>query len=337
MPRTLGSKNTNNYHYVVEKFDEETGDLVINEATGDPETIRVPKLWANSDVNFQSTGGGSTALMWACERGHTECTKLLLQAGCVPDVRNDYGWTALMLAALNGHVDCVQELFAHEGAVRAVMEETIDFMHVNSGNSAFMWATTKGQLRVMQTLLVLKADCRGVNGLGMTAVEVAETAGHVDAVQLLKDWDITCERQRAKALDDIEMYGMDYIRKQGIDIESLTECWHACPPQVAIPIVLVDEETQEELPVLNEETGEPTFRIEGGCTCLKLVLPEEEKKEDDVEEKVADVQMQKGKGARSKKQNKKDSKRDRGRSRTDRGGKKKSNSPSPSSRRRKRK
>ena len=129
---------------------------------------------------------------------------------------------------------------------------------------------------------------------------------------------------------------MDYIRKQGIDIESLTECWHACPPQVAIPIVLVDEETQEELPVLNEETGEPTFRIEGGCTCLKLVLPEEEKKEDDVEEKVADVQMQKGKGARSKKQNKKDSKRDR-RSRTDRGGKKKSNSPSPSSRRRKRK
>jgi ankyrin repeat protein len=321
----------------VEKFDEETGDLVINEATGDPETIRVPKLWANSDVNFQSTGGGSTALMWACERGHTECTKLLLQAGCVPDVRNDYGWTALMLAALNGHVDCVQELFAHEGAVRAVMEETIDFMHVNSGNSAFMWATTKGQLRVMQTLLVLKADCRGVNGLGMTAVEVAETAGHVDAVQLLKDWDITCERQRAKALDDIEMYGMDYIRKQGIDIESLTECWHACPPQVAIPIVLVDEETQEELPVLNEETGEPTFRIEGGCTCLKLVLPEEEKKEDDVEEKVADVQMQKGKGARSKKQNKKDSKRDRGRSRTDRGGKKKSNSPSPSSRRRKRK
>tara|TARA_R110000764_G_scaffold89897_1_gene171856 strand:- start:1234 stop:1521 length:288 start_codon:yes stop_codon:yes gene_type:complete len=27
MPRTLGSKNTNNYHYVVEKFDEE-GDYI---------------------------------------------------------------------------------------------------------------------------------------------------------------------------------------------------------------------------------------------------------------------------------------------------------------------
>jgi hypothetical protein len=319
----------------VEKFDEETGDLVINELTGEPMTMQMPKLWANSDVNFQSTGGGSTALMWACERGHSECVKLLLQAGCVPDVRNDYGWTALMLAALNGHVDCVQELFAHEGTIRAVMDETIDFLHINSGNSAFMWATTKGKLRCMQTLLDLKTDCRGVNSLGLTAMEVAETAGHGDAVQLLKDWDDTCEKNRAEALELIETYGIDYGRQQGLNIESLTECWHGCPPEIAVPIMTIDEETKEEIPVLSEATedgdGEPQFRLEGGCTCLKLILPEEEKKE---EEKVEEKVEEKKKKKRKKEKNRgKGSKNDRGRSKTDRGGGKRRDSQSPSKRR----
>ena len=333
----------------VEKFDAETGDLVINELTGEPQTISVPKIWANSDVNFQSNGGGSTALMWACERGHSEVVRLLLKAGCVPDIRNDYGWTALMLAALNGHVDCVQEMFAQEGAVRDVMVETVDFLHANSGNSAFMWATTKGQLRCMQALLDLGADCRGQNGLGMSTMEVADTAGHTEAVQLLQDWDLACEKKRAKAMEDIEMYGIDYVRKTGVDIHSLTECWHGCPPEIPVVVtelrVVVDEKTGEETsenvevmavdPETGEETGEAVYRIEGGCTCLKLVLPDEEKQEEKEEEKVEQKVTTKGKGKKDKKKkkgSKSDKNESRGRSKTGRGGGKTQDSPSPSRR-----
>ena len=314
----------------VERFDPETGDLVINEETGEPATMEVPKVWANSDVNFQSTGGGSTALMWACERGHSQVVSMLIQAGCVPDVRNDYGWTALQLAALNGHVDCVSELFAHSGAVEALMNETIDFLHPNSGNSAFMWATTKSQLRCMQALLELGCDCRGVNALGMTAPEVADTAGHTEAVQLLVDWDTTCEKNRAAAMAEIEMYGVEYVRKSGVDIDSLKECWHGCAPESFHEITVVDEETGEEVVVMknivDEETGEivgeeATLRVEGGCTCLKLLPTEEEKAAAlEVAAREAEAEAEAAAVAAARKQRKKGSKGGRGRSRTERGG-----------------
>jgi ankyrin repeat protein len=322
----------------IEQFDDETGDLVINEETGEPLLTRIPKRWANSDVNFQSNGGGSTALMWACERGHSEVVRMLVKAGCAPDVRNDYGWTALHLAALNGHVDCVAELFAHEGAVLDLMNETIDFLHPNSGNSAFMWATTKSQLRCMQALLELGCDCRGPNALGMTPPEIAETAGHNEAMQLLQDWDTTCEKKRADTLEQIETYGVDYVRNLGVDIEALKECWHGCPEVTYQEVTELDEETGEQVivmaPIIDEETGEttgeePKMEKKGGCTCLKLLPTEEEIAVAAQEAAAADM-------------NKKSKKRKgRGRSRTKGGteGKrtegKRRESPSSSSRKRK--
>ena len=332
----------------IEQFDDETGDLVINEETGEPLLARIPKRWANSDVNFQSNGGGSTALMWACERGHSEVVRMLVKAGCVPDVRNDYGWTALHLAALNGHVDCVAELFAHEGAVLDLMNETIDFLHPNSGNSAFMWATTKSQLRCMQALLELGCDCRGPNALGMTPPEIAETAGHNEATQLLQDWDTTCEKKRADTLEQIETYGVDYVRNLGVDIEALKECWHGCPEVTYQEVTELDEETGEQViamtPIIDEETGEttgeePKMEKKGGCTCLKLLPTEEEIAVAAQEAAAAEAAALAAQEADMNKKSKK--RKGRGRSRTKGGteGKrtegKRRESPSPSSRKRK--
>jgi ankyrin repeat protein len=330
----------------VEKYDEETGDLVINELTGEPMMMSVPKIWANSDVNFQSKGGGSTALMWACERGHTEIVSMLLKAGCVPDVRNDYGWTALHLAALNGHVDCISELFGHEGAVQDLMNETIDFLHPNSGNSAFMWATTKSQLRCMQALLELGCDCRGVNALGMTPLDVATTAGHADTIQLLKDWDVTCEKKRADTLAQIEMYGLDYVRNLGVDIESLKQCWRGCAEVSYHEVTVLDEETNEMVVVMkniiDEKTGkiigkEPEMRQEGGCTCLKLLpTPEElaaEKEAAEKEAREAAAREAAAAGRGNKKGRRGRSRTERGR--TEKGGGKRRDSPSPSRRKKK--
>lgn len=329
--------NGNHGSELVEMYDPETGDLMINEETGDPMMHRVPTIWANADVNAQSKDGGSTSLMWACERGHVDIARLCLKAGCVPDTRNDYGWTALMLAALNGQTECMGELFAHEGPVREVAMETIDFQHLQSGNTALLWAASKGQCDTMQRLLEIGANCRVKNATGLSGMDLADLHGHPKAVKVLEDWDIHLEAERAKWLEEIEMYGPEYVANQGVDVQSLKECWRECPMETTVEVL--DPETGE--PVMEEKVDEeghveliPMMRIEGGCTCRKLPLSEEELEAIRVAEEEAEAK-------RLAREEKKAREARRGGGRKGRGGKKgggekkSSSSKSPSRSRRK--
>lgn len=328
--------NGNNGSELVEMYDVETGDLVIDEETGEPMMHRVQTVWANADVNAQSKDGGSTALMWACERGHVDIARLCLKAGCVPDTRNDYGWTALMLAALNGQTDCVDELFAHEGPVREVAMETIDFQHLQSGNTALLWAASKGQCDTMQRLLEIGANCRVKNATGLSGSDLADLHGHPEAVKVLEEWDIHLEAERAKWLEEIEMYGTEYVANQGVDIQSLKECWRECSEEKTVEVL--DPETGE--PMTEEKLDEegnvqliPVTRTEGGCKCRKLPLSEEELEAIRIAEEEAEAK-------RLAREEKKAREARRGGGRRGRGGKrggekKSSRSKSPSRSRRK--
>jgi ankyrin repeat protein len=53
-----------------------------------------------ADVRVQFGTSKSTPLHIAAEEGNSECTKLLLKAGALPNVKNSRGQTALHLAAL---------------------------------------------------------------------------------------------------------------------------------------------------------------------------------------------------------------------------------------------
>ena len=289
---------------LVEKYDPETGDLMIDEQTGDPMMHQVPTVWANADVNAQSKDGGSTCLMWACERGHIDIVRLCLQAGCVPDTRNDYGWTALMLAALNGQIDCVEELFAHEGPVREVSMETIDFQHLQSGNTALLWAVSKGQCETVQRLLEIGANCRVKNISGQSAKDLADLHGHPDVLKILEDWDIHLESERAKWLEEIEMFGQDYVAGQGVDIQSLKECWRECPEEKLVESL--DPDTGE--PIFEEKVDEDgnvqlvaVTHTVGGCTCQKLPLSEEELEAIRIAEEEADAKREAKRKAREEK------------------------------------
>ncbi len=55
----------------------------------------------------QRDGKWSTPLMWAAERGHTDCVKFLLQNGAQLYLNNDDYRTALDLASEKGH-DLIQ-------------------------------------------------------------------------------------------------------------------------------------------------------------------------------------------------------------------------------------
>lgn len=55
---------------------------------------------------------GLTALVAACEGGHNECVKLLLQRGATPGKSTKSGLTPVMAACYRGHSDCLRQCLA---------------------------------------------------------------------------------------------------------------------------------------------------------------------------------------------------------------------------------
>jgi ankyrin repeat protein len=53
---------------------------------------------------------GYTALIQATENGHTDCVRLLIDAGANKEAKNVSRDTALQLAVQNGHLDCARLL-----------------------------------------------------------------------------------------------------------------------------------------------------------------------------------------------------------------------------------
>lgn len=51
-----------------------------------------------------------TPLFWAANDGHVECVRILINAGCTVNAKDENGKTALYYAAWEGHMDCVQLL-----------------------------------------------------------------------------------------------------------------------------------------------------------------------------------------------------------------------------------
>lgn len=71
-------------------------------------------LAAGADVNYANQYG-STALTWACQKGHTEIVRLLLTAGANVNDANQYGSTALIWACAKGYTKIVRMLLAYPG------------------------------------------------------------------------------------------------------------------------------------------------------------------------------------------------------------------------------
>ena len=69
-------------------------------------------------VNAQ-TDNGSTALVWASERGHEGAVRLLLARGARHELQSNDGNTALHCAAEKGHAAIVEQLCAAPGATAA--------------------------------------------------------------------------------------------------------------------------------------------------------------------------------------------------------------------------
>ena len=113
-----------------------------------------------------------TALMLAAAAGHTEVVHLLCENDPSCIMRRDMrGRDAVMEASLGGHDTVLQILLTYvpEGPRAAVQKADVD------GNTALHFASSKGNLPVLRTLLAAGADPDRPNVWSWTAVAYSAT------------------------------------------------------------------------------------------------------------------------------------------------------------------
>ena len=143
---------------------------------GDGTTVRA-LLHRGDDPNAYDADGW-TALHWAARAGKLETTRLLLEGGAQPDVRDRYvnGWTPLMHAA-----------HKHQAAtVQALLQAGADPNARNPiGITALMLACSEDDEDVVRVLLNAGADPRLARQDGGTALFDAVSAGEPENARLL--------------------------------------------------------------------------------------------------------------------------------------------------------
>eukprot|EP00439_Symbiodinium_sp_Y106_P020486 s1747_g2.t1 len=147
--------------------------------------------------------------MFACQRGHVEVARLLLEAGAEKDCRNHDSKTALRFACQWGQLDVArwlleagadQECRDHDGTTALMFACQADRLGVarllleagaerdcgnHDGTTALMFACQQGRWGVARLLLEAGVDKDCWNHYGTTALMFACQRGHVEVARLL--------------------------------------------------------------------------------------------------------------------------------------------------------
>ena len=118
--------------------------------------------------------GGFTPLYIACENNHVDVARLLLDKGAEVDKAMKGGWTPLIIACENGHVDLAR-LLLNKGA-------DIDRAEEEGGWTPLVFACQNGHVEAARLLLD-----RGARLDGKQLMDVAAKGGHVDVAKLLME------------------------------------------------------------------------------------------------------------------------------------------------------
>ncbi len=161
-----------------------------------------------------------TALHWASEIGHLEIVQCLIKKRADVNAYNTQGRTALHLASIVGHFKIVQCLLSNGANVNS---KVIFFLGIRTSwsppfleieldsqnwkefkRTALHFASKKGHLEIVKTLIDNGADVNAKDNMGKRALHWASDAGCLQIVQYLiaKGADLNArDNLKRKALD----------------------------------------------------------------------------------------------------------------------------------------
>jgi ankyrin repeat protein len=120
--------------------------------------------------------GAATALGWAQSRGHSECARILLEAGARLEARTRVHETALIRAAERGRLRVIRALVKAGADVNAT---------THAGVTALMFLAQSGHEMGARTLIRAGADVNAKDRDGWTPLMLAARAGEKDTVDIL--------------------------------------------------------------------------------------------------------------------------------------------------------
>ncbi len=165
--------------------------LIVGARHGQAGIVKL--LIGKKGVDFDATNHSrGTALLSACERGHPEIVKLLLEVGANPNFKSLEGLTPLAIASRQGNTEIAKLLLARGADIKARTE---------NGKTALNLASGRGQLDLVKLLLENQADLGAADLDGGTALTEAARHGHGEVVQFLLRMKAGLSAQSARFLD----------------------------------------------------------------------------------------------------------------------------------------
>jgi len=153
-----------------------TTALMIAALKGHSQVVK-ELLEAKANVDTQNADK-STALMLAAKHGHLQVVTELLEKGADINIQNTKGKTALMLAAKHRHLQVVTELLKQSNV-------DLSLQDYSNGSTALILAALNGKFEIVRELIDRGADINAKNLFGFTALMVAAINGYSNIVSLL--------------------------------------------------------------------------------------------------------------------------------------------------------
>ncbi|VDH90211.1 Hypothetical predicted protein [Mytilus galloprovincialis] len=170
-----------------------------------------------ADINYCRPNGQSPLII-ACEQGHAEIVRFLLERGVDYNKFDKWEWSPVVIACKNGYTEILSILeengiiydkcnrfnrsplmlaseHGNTEIVRTLLKQGADFNKCNNdGQSSLIIACEHGHVNIIEILLASGSKYNECNKWGQSPVMMACKYGHIEIVRILLDRGVDCNK-----------------------------------------------------------------------------------------------------------------------------------------------